>query len=180
MKLNELIETCSEPVYTVHVHKDNVKLMSFYDKEMIAKYVGNRDIAKWFSLSSNGELDVELKDNYIASIESEDRADEVVFTTDSITVRKKEVLNKDFLEMLPTQDPHKYDDYDIRNLRLGKAALNKLSNLGISTVGELRELTVENISSIPRIGKRRVDDIRRALYEFNCHLKDDENYKPHK
>lgn len=173
MKLSELVKTCANTITTVSLEKDGMKLLSLYDLESMSNYVGDPDILKWYLMDPGTELHVELREKEIKREEYE-----FCVNADGMIIKTKTITNKDFLEALPTQDPHKYDDYDIRNLRIGKAALNKLSSLGVTRIGELRELTVEDLMSVPRLGKGRIKDIRRALYEFNCHLKDDEGFRP--
>ena len=174
MKLSELLNSYFAEINWLDIQKNDKKIATIYDHDTMIQDLGNCDVIRW-GICSDGsecgimvELMVPVPKTVIAIDEEGLKMHEEVVCSTAV----------DFMDSLPTQDPNKYDSYDIRNLRIPRGAMNKLTQNGFSKIADLRETTVEDLLAIPRIGKRYVEDIRRALYEFGCHLKEDDYYKP--
>jgi len=74
---------------------------------------------------------------------------------------------------LPSQMPNDHDKDDIRNLKLSKKTFNALHRIGVQSIGQLRECTVDDLLSVKNIGLKAVDDIRSELKAYGLHLKEE-------
>ena len=82
--------------------------------------------------------------------------------------------NQEFLESLnDIPDPSKYDSYDIRTFKLPTRVMNRLTEFGIESVGELRNFSRKDLLGIEGLAKRGVDIIEHRLYQFGLSLKAD-------
>lgn len=82
--------------------------------------------------------------------------------------------NQEFLESLNEMpEPSKYDNHDIRNLKLPARVMNRLTEFGIESVGELRNFSRKDLLEVKGLAKRGVDIIEHRLYQLGLALKAD-------
>lgn len=85
-----------------------------------------------------------------------------------------EKRNQEFLESLnEIPEPSKYDNHDIRNLKLPARVMNRLTEFGIESVGELRNFSRKDLLEVKGLAKRGVDIIEHRLYQLGLSLKAD-------
>lgn len=87
---------------------------------------------------------------------------------------REEAKRKDqeFLESLnEIPDPSKYDGYDIRTFKLPTRVMNRLTEFGIESVGDLRNFSRKDLLEVKGLSKRGVDIIEHRLYQFGLSLK---------
>ncbi len=90
---------------------------------------------------------------------------------------REEAKRKDqeFLESLnDIPDPSKYDNHDIRSLKLPARVMNRLTEFGIESVGELRNFSRKDLLEIKGLAKRGIDIIEHRLYQLGLGLKADQ------
>ena len=82
--------------------------------------------------------------------------------------------NQEFLESLNEMpEPSKYDNHDIRNLKLPARVMNRLTEFGIESVGDLRNFSRKDLLEVKGLAKRGVDIIEHRLYQLGLGLKAD-------
>lgn len=82
--------------------------------------------------------------------------------------------NQEFLESLnEIPEPSKYDNHDIRNLKLPARVMNRLTEFGIESVGDLRNFSRKDLLEVKGLAKRGVDIIEHRLYQLGLALKAD-------
>lgn len=89
---------------------------------------------------------------------------------------REEAKRKDqeFLESLnEIPEPSKYDNHDIRNLKLPARVMNRLTEFGIESVGDLRNFSRKDLLEVKGLAKRGVDIIEHRLYQLGLGLKAD-------
>lgn len=80
--------------------------------------------------------------------------------------------NQEFLESLnEIPAPSKYDNHDIRNLKLPARVMNRLTEFGIESVGDLRNFSRKDLLEVKGLAKRGVDIIEHRLYQLGLGLK---------
>lgn len=80
--------------------------------------------------------------------------------------------NQEFLESLNEMpEPSKYDNHDIRNLKLPARVMNRLTEFGIESVGDLRNFSRKDLLEVKGLAKRGVDIIEHRLYQLGLSLK---------
>lgn len=83
-----------------------------------------------------------------------------------------EKKNQEFLESLNEMpEPSKYDNHDIRNLKLPARVMNRLTEFGIESVGDLRNFSRKDLLEVKGLAKRGVDIIEHRLYQLGLGLK---------
>lgn len=80
--------------------------------------------------------------------------------------------NQAFLESLnDIPDPSKMDSWDVRNLKLPTRVMNRLTEFGIESVGDLRNFSKDELLEVKGLAKRGVDIIEHRLYQLGLNLK---------
>lgn len=174
MLVKELVSTFKpssprEKIYFVFYNEEGELCLS-NDYDFVIDVLGGIEVIGWRIVRISdpgrfGSFDNELH----IMCNSVPVSDDVVETDEEFEER-----NQKFLESLNEMpDPSKYDTYDIRNLPVDKGVINPLIKAGVKTLGDLKTMSAEELSLIPRISNKRIEDIKDALYRYGLYLKQD-------
>lgn len=137
--------------------------------EFVKTAFGNLTVQKWtvndrgLFIEINPDINVYTKINYV-----------VMERIKNLEREEVEQNNQDFLESLNNiPDPSKYDNHDIRNLKLTRRTFNCLHRAGIQSIGDLRGFTADELLAIDRFGKHSLREVQDELNAYGLHLKED-------
>lgn len=106
------------------------------------------------------------------SLSDDSSNDDVLITKEILGVNADKALtNEEFLKSLKTQEPSKYDEWDIRSLKIGTRVLNRLAENGIHSVGDLRELSKRDLRDFNGLGYRGIKQLENRLKQLGLGFK---------
>lgn len=156
-----------EKIYFVFYNEEGELCLS-NDYDFVIDVLGNVEVIGWRIVKISdpgrfGSFDNELH----IMVKSAPVSNDVVETDEEFEER-----NQEFLESLNEMpEPSKYDNHDIRNLKLPARVMNRLTEFGIESVGDLRNFSRKDLLEVKGLAKRGVDIIEHRLYQLGLGLK---------
>lgn len=160
---NGLYITCEQP--RKHLKDDHRLLSPEEYEEKIRARKGwikkeNEELHKFLSPEEYEQMKPKVIGKFVPAYEESDK--------------EFEERNQAFLESLNDKpEPSKYDNHDIRNLKLPARVMNRLTEFGIESVGDLRNFSRKDLLEVKGLAKRGVDIIEHRLYQLGLSLKAD-------
>ena len=175
MKVNELISTLSNLAeFRIGFYKsdDKKEIANTSNYDLISNVFENYEVINW-SIANKTEpfgpsfkLAIYIKDWMDETGDNENwKPKAPIFDVEEYAEKMKNLFR--------SQDPSDHDNDDIRNLKLSRHAYNCLHNMGIQSIGELREFTAKELLAIERFGKRALQEVQDELMAYGLSLKED-------
>ena len=203
MKVKELLDSYSLidfvtiKFYAPNLMPQNGLIMSTPNYGLVKPMVEDCDIEQWFCSKDSiditltswnpGKIVMPVSDNLIGIDERNSSADssnsatvngaplspKLYMKVKGLLEEQKEEHAKTLEKLFPSQDPSDHDNDDIRNLKLTRRSFNCLHRAGIQSIGDLREVTANELMDIRNFGKHCLQEVQDELNAYGLHLKED-------